>query len=149
MSRRPSQIYAVAKRRYGDACSLRDTGHKERAPGAIYLAGLAVEIALKGRMLAAFPWLATARSSYDSLRGERRRICGLYWKLHDLDGLAHATPGVISLIRHQGGIELVEQFKRICSEWSIEIRYDTKPKTAAEAIQFVAVAQTITRCLCA
>lgn len=144
---RLSQIHSAAERRYGDACALRDTEHSERAPGAIYLAGLSVEIALKARMLAEYPWLSGARSKYDKLTGERKRLCGLYWKLHDLDGIAYAVPGVIERIRHQGGDRLIEQFKRICSEWSIELRYATQKKTIAEAVQFISVAKEVKECL--
>ncbi len=147
MNRRQSQIHAVAERRYGDACALRDTNHGERATGTIYLAGLAIEIALKAQLLAAYPWLSGSRSRKANLRGKEAWIHDLYWKLHDLDGLAHEVPGTLRRIKNRGGAPLVQRFKRICSEWRIEIRYRSDRKTIAEAAQFLAVAKEVKECL--
>lgn len=141
------QVRAVAELRYGDACALRDTKRGNRAIGAIYLAGLSIEISLKARMLSAYPWLAAARDR-GSLRGERAWLSVLFWKSHNLGDIAQGTPGALRSIQDRGGFPLVEKFKRICSEWSIALRYQSKPKTVAEAVQFIAVAEEIKKCLC-
>src|SRR3954453_4501817 len=52
---RPGQWRAVAERRYGDARCLLESGDAERANGAIYMAGFAVECLMKALLVERHP----------------------------------------------------------------------------------------------
>ena len=71
----PTDLATIAGRRLGDARVLADTGDDERAGGAMYLEGLAVEIWLKGLLI---------RRPDGGMLVRRH---DLVWRHHDLDGL--------------------------------------------------------------
>ena len=52
---RPSQLYAVADRRFGDAQALAATDDNARADGTQDLAGLVIDISLKAQLLSRHP----------------------------------------------------------------------------------------------
>lgn len=52
---RPSQLIAVADRRFDDAVALSETGDNARANGVQYLAGLVIEISLKAELVRQHP----------------------------------------------------------------------------------------------
>jgi len=65
------QLRAVADRRYGDAVTLVETGDNARANGAQYLAGIVIEILLKGQLLRLHPNLASVAADKVAARTER------------------------------------------------------------------------------
>lgn len=94
-------------------------------------------------MLAAHPWLATARNQFDRLPAAQQRLYSLFWKQHNLDGIATEVNGIITAIRSYGGNSLVIAFKKLCAQWSIEVRYSSQKNTIAEAAQFISTANEI------
>jgi hypothetical protein len=128
------QLRAVADRRFGDAEALVATGDNARANGAQYLAGIVLEIRLKGRLLQGRPHLQTAASG--ALSVEDRAIWGLIWRSHDLGAMLDRLPQV-RVAAERRGVLAGEPYARwlatICGEWTIVARYSAHTSTIAAA----------------
>jgi HEPN domain-containing protein len=146
---RPSrwqQACTVGDRRYEDALFLYRRGTPARWNSAVYLAGFAVELYLKGALLKAQPWLGTA--SLATLRSEgtewKLNLYDLFWRSHDLTELLVASPKLLSaielqsLLMHRAGCKatLWETFMRVAS-WNVAVRYTTFQVTRSEAEAFM------------
>ena len=133
----PAEAVAVAGRRLGDARALADTGDDERASGAMYMAGLAVEVLLKGQLIRTHPVLQLIRRPPDADMSRRH---DLVWRKHDLDGLLQELPSLlVSLDAHDArtGGGLVVTLRTICTTWTIFARYSVVAVTAEEAAKLV------------
>jgi hypothetical protein len=69
----PSQARTVADRRRADASALQRLKQNRHANGAMYLAGIAVELLLKALLLEKYPWLQTNPASVLDRRQRRLR----------------------------------------------------------------------------
>src|ERR1051325_4274025 len=121
---RPTQLRAVAERRFDDAQALRATGQNARANGAIYMGGFAVECLLKAMLVEKFSWLQNA--SFPATRSEEeRRIWWLCHRSHDLEAILSYLPEVgqkLSRGEQRGAPRLSQSLKSLCS-WTIFARY--------------------------
>ena len=132
------QLRAVADRRFGDAEALVATGDNARANGAQYLAGIVVEILLKGQLLAKRPYLY--RAGLDGLTADDRIVSDLIWRSHDLDGMLVRLPDVSTAVRlraDRSGVPLHHWLREICSSWTIFARYSSLTSRIADAAQIV------------
>lgn len=134
-----SQMLAVAERRYGDAVALCDTGHVERAPGAMYMAGFVLEILLKAQLIKTAPSLGRTDKSAESSVVFRRR-----WQLihrsHDLTGLLDELSDLRSAIgkaSERASLPYDQWLASICATWSIFARYSSRVVSMQEARQMV------------
>ena len=84
------QLRAVADRRFGDALALAETGENARANGAQYLAGIVIEILLKGQLLQLYPQLASLDGS--KVDSSNRRVWNLVWRSHSLEEILDELP---------------------------------------------------------
>lgn len=135
---RPSTMATVAERRLGDAQALCDTKRNERANGAAYLAGFAVEILLKASLVRQYP--AVARKRPHEVLAEEREIWDLIWRQHDLEGLLLAMPQLQAGLELKGrsdGVDYLAQLKKICATWTIHARYSAATISMVEARRLV------------
>jgi hypothetical protein len=117
----------VAKQRFDDASFL--LGHRNKA--SIYLAGYAVECALKALLLSVTP-LSKTQGVLKSFRGERGH--NLEWlKKQYIKGGGAKFPPIISM-----------KFARVNS-WNTDLRYDPGTSTLGEAQEFFLAAEAILR----
>ena len=133
----PAEAVAVAGRRLGDARALADTGEDERAGGAMYLAGLAVEILLKGQLIRLHPILEQSRRPSDASMARRH---DLVWRHHNLEGLLQELPVLTSFLLRRDrrrGTHRLANLRGICATWTIYARYSVVPVTAAVASAYV------------
>src|SRR5277367_1494291 len=88
------QLRAVTDRRYGDAVTLVETGDNARANGAQYLAGIVIEILLKGQLLRLHPRLATFDAG--EVDADKRHVWSLIWRSHSLTDMLDQLPQIRS-----------------------------------------------------
>jgi len=132
------QLRAVADRRFGDAVALVETGDNARANGAQYLAGIVIEILLKGQLLKLHPQLATFDVSQVDV--EKREIWSLIWRSHSLTEMLDQLPLVRSTVKFKGdraGQPYLRWLLNLCSQWSIHARYSPISSKMANAQQMV------------
>jgi hypothetical protein len=128
------QLRAVAERRFDDARALCDTGQNARANGAQYLAGIVIEILLKGRLLKLFPDVA-AKPAH-SVPADERTTWNLIWRSHDLAEILDRLPLLRTAViakGHDAGQPYFEWLSTICNRWTIHARYSSATSTIAEA----------------
>jgi hypothetical protein len=113
-------FYRCALQRYDEATILLSAG---RSLGAMYLAGYAVECALKALLLAAAP-SGQQRSILESFRG--RRAHDYQWLREEY--LAHQGPRFPSAV--------VQAFTFV-GEWTTDLRYDPRKVAGADDADFV------------
>lgn len=137
----------VAARRFGDAKCLLTAG-PQRANGAVYLAGLAIECHLKAEVLRERPHLGN-RHGREELDALEQSLWDLVWRLHDLAGLIEQLPDTLEVLRASliGGEGLVRSLKQIAARWSIDIRYSSRDVEFDEAREFVGRVEEVHRCL--
>jgi hypothetical protein len=112
----------VAEQRFGDAESLIATGDDERANGAHYLLGFAIEILLKGRLL--------DHPAYQD-RGDKRyhAVRSAVWGHHDLKRMCdlldqeQALFDILSARGRRDGNDYVRLLQEIAGEWTVFARY--------------------------
>ncbi|MBM3241054.1 hypothetical protein FJZ31_32625 [Candidatus Poribacteria bacterium] len=156
---RPSrwqQVCTVGDRRYDDALFLYRRGTSARWNSAVYLAGLAVELYLKGALLKTHPFLSSA--SLGTLRSEgtewKLNLYDLFWRSHDLTELMSASPDLLSEIEreslsmHRAGRKatLWETFMRVAS-WNVAVRYTTVQVTRSEVDTFMSSVKEVLKWL--
>ena len=132
---RPTQLIAVADRRFDDAAALCDTRENARASGAQYLAGLVLDILLKAQLMRVFP--VTARKRSHEVSASERHVWNLIWRSHDLTAMLGQLPDLLAAIDKNGeraGKPYSEWLRALCAdEWSILLRYSTQTTTIADA----------------
>ena len=130
---KPSQLYAVAEKRFGDAKAPCDTQDNERANGAMYLCGFVVEILLKARLVRLHS--STAKMRRDVPDAERK-ISQLIWRSHNLlEMLVELRPleAAVKKAAERSGQPFDHWLKDICTTWTIHARYSSRSTTIAEA----------------
>lgn len=135
---RPSQMAAVAERRFGDAVALAETGSNARANGAQYLGGLVLDILLKAQLMRRFP--SVARKRRHEVTENDRHIWSLIWRSHDLSDMLDQLPDLAASLKRRGdraGQPLLRWLLEICGAWSIAIRYSTQTTTMNEATRML------------
>jgi hypothetical protein len=131
---RPSQLTAVAERRFEDAQALCDTNLNARANGTQYLAGIVIDVLLKAQLMRQYP--AIARKRHRELSDDDRRVWTLVWRSHDLGDMLDQLPSVRAGVQKYGeeaGKPYLEWLSGICAAWSIHVRYSTMTSTMDEA----------------
>ena len=140
---RPADAAAVASLRLGDARALADTGEDERAGGAMYMAGLAVEVLLKGQLIRLYPELESAVRPTEKQMARRH---DLVWRHHNLLKLCEELPSVISTLNDYssfGGDSLVDDLSTVARTWTVYARYSTATVTLPDADQVLRVAVSL------
>ena len=136
---RPSQMRTVAQRRFADAEYLCDSEENERANGAMYLAGFAIECLLKAKLFERHKWLQSSQLPHD-LSPADREVWSLCYRSHDLDEILARLPELTSrlskLPRESPG-SLLQSLKLVCGSWTIFARYSPHSATIHEASQFL------------
>ena len=130
---RPSQLYAVAEKRFGDAKALCDTQDNERANGAMYLCGFVIEILLKARLVQLG---ASATKIQRDVPPAEKKVSQLIWKSHNLVEMLAELPLVEATVKKAGersGKPLEQWLKDICKTWTIYARYSSRSATIADA----------------
>lgn len=126
LSAKPTQPAAVAERRFGDAEALCKTGENARANGAMYLAGLVIDILLKAQLMRQYPEVARKRP-HEVTEGERR-IWSLIWRSHDLAEMLEQHPSLaaaVAKLGEQAGRPYLTWLNQICGTWTIFVRYSS------------------------
>ena len=134
----PSQMWAVAQRRFGDAEALVATGDNARANGAQYLAGLVLDILLKAQLLQTYPQARRPASETDSKVTRRART--LIWQSHELDEMLDLLPNLESAIVERGrraGVDYLRMLRAICAVWKPFVRYSTRTSDITAAATMV------------
>jgi hypothetical protein len=132
------QLRAVADRRFGDAEALVATGDNARANGAQYLAGIAVEVLLKGALVERYPGLAFRRQ--DEVTAADRVVWNLIWRSHDLAEMLERLPMLrasADLRGRQAGRPYLAWLTGICGSWTIFARYSPATSTMSDAREMV------------
>ena len=128
------QLHAVADRRFGDAEALVATGDNARADGAQYLAGIVIEIRLKGRLLQGRARLASGVTT--ALSDDEREVWSLIWRSHDLLAMLDRLPLVRIAVERRGvraGQPYAKWLSDLCGKWTIFARYAPLTSTLADA----------------
>jgi hypothetical protein len=115
---RASVFKALVQIRLDDALSLLDTGEQSRRNGAIYLAGYAVECALKSRVC--------------TDRGEK--ILDTQFYTHDLTYLLGKTQKHPEIQKNDFWSK---RFHSIVSTWSVSMRYSACVLNTSEVQRFL------------
>jgi hypothetical protein len=129
----PGQLRAAAERRLADARCLVDSGNQQRANGAMYLAGFAIECLLKALLLERYPNL---RASVDpaTLSKRDREVFALLYR-HELDAMLGFLPELEPKLM---AVSAWTAFKNICAEWTIYARYSPKQESLGRAREYLA-----------
>ena len=128
------QLRAVADRRFGDAEALVATGDNARANGAQYLAGMVLEILLKGKLLQTFP--LTSAPDTTGLSARNRERWQLVWRSHDLAAMLDELPSLKVAVDDAGrraGRPYLSWLSALCARWTIHARYSPSTSTIADA----------------
>jgi len=138
LGKRSSQFVAVAERRFDDAVALCRTGENARANGAQYLAGLVIDILLKGKLAESYPTIARKRSH--EVSDADRHIWSLVWRSHELDQMLRQMPNVAFAVKKRGekaGKPYIHWLNGICESWTVLLRYSPMTSTIGEAHEMV------------
>lgn len=127
----------MADRRFADAEALRRTGLNVHANGAMYLAGISLELVLKALLLKKHCWLSAPFGDPAERTSEERSLFELCYVKHDLGGLLDALEELRKKLAAVDGGRLLQSIKRLAAEWSIHIRYSTRQSTIAEATDYI------------
>ncbi len=141
---KPSAMATVAERRFADAQALVSTGDNARANGAAYLAGFAIEILLKARLVAKYP--ATARKRFRELADDEREIWSLIWRQHDLEAMLANLSQLESALKARGerdGRDHLADLRKLCATWTIHARYSTRTMSMTEAQRIVELVRSL------
>jgi hypothetical protein len=131
---RPSQLLAVAERRFADAAALCATGENARANGAQYLAGITLDILLKAQLMRQHPVVGRKRSH--EVEDADRLVWSLIWRSHDLADMLGQLPDLVAAVSTRGeedGKPYLQWLYSICSVWTVFVRYSTRTSTMADA----------------
>ncbi len=147
---RPTALRTVADWRYGDALCLKDTGERERANGAIYLGGFAIECLLKAALVEKYAWL---QSKVDPAKLDKddHRTWSLCFRSHDLAEILDRLPELKNKLKARDqartGPSLLTSMKQVCGIWTVTLRYSSKSATAPEAAVFLGKVKELKACL--
>ena len=134
----PGQLRAVAERRLDDARCLRDSRHPQRANGAIYMAGFAVECLLKALLLERHPNLGKPVDPAKLSRSDREVFELLY--SHDLGDMLGFLPELekkLSAVRTKSRRSAWQAFNDICEEWTVYARYSPRTASMEQAADYI------------
>lgn len=136
---RPSQIYAVADRRFRDAVCLRDDDNSERANGAMYLGGFVVECLLKARLIECHAWLERGRPD-EGASASDQEAWDLCYRQHNLSEILRLLPELKRELSAGGSLQHspYRSLQSVCAEWTIYARYSARQATRDEAREFIA-----------
>jgi hypothetical protein len=132
------QLRAVAERRFGDAVALVETDDNARANGAQYLAGIVIEILLKGQLLRLNPQLASLAA--EQVGAGDRKVWGLIWRSHSLIEMLDELPLLrwsVKLKGERAGQPYLRWLENVCADWSIHARYSSLSSKMANARQML------------
>lgn len=133
---KPSAMRTVAERRFRDAETLVRTGDNERANGAVYLAGIAVEILLKAMLVELNERVAKMPAhQLNGLKSTEREIWTLIWRQHDLEKMLLHLPHLAAALSETGnnhGVPYLDYLKSICAGWTIHARYSSQSSLNAK-----------------
>jgi hypothetical protein len=138
------QLHSAADRRLGDASHLHASKENARVNGTIYLAGLAVECALKALVLEKHGWKPHAVDR-DSLSKEEQRVWKLLFK-HSLSDLLVLLPKVQEKVALRDRIDAPRRWgdiNRLCAAWSTFIRYTPLSASRDQAEAYVGLAREV------
>ena len=130
----PRQARTVADRRRADAGALQGLRQNRYANGAMYLAGIAVELLLKALLLEKYPWLQ--RNVAAALDRQQRNLRDVCYRWHDLEAVLERLPDLAARLE-AADPRLLQGLKKLCAEWTIHIRYSTYQATHAESAAFL------------
>ena len=137
----------VAERRFADAECLRKTGANERANGAMYLGGFAIECLLKARLLEKYAWLQTARDMSKCTLDEKH-LFSLCYRLHHLAEMLERLPELTErLLKLDGSGRLLKNLRSLCAQWTIYVRYSPRQAEMREAEDFLDQVKELKECL--
>ncbi len=134
----PGQLRAVAEKRFADAMCLLESGKAERANGAIYMGGFAIECLLKALMLERRPNL---QSPVDPAKLSKRDLAvfSLLYR-HELDAMIAYVPELekkLAGIRTPSGRSVWQEFQAICEQWTVFARYSPKNAKLDRAARYL------------
>ena len=144
----PGQLRAVAERRFADACCLRDSGQQERANGAIYMAGFAIECLLKALLLERHPNLRK-RVDPGKLSSSDREVQSLLYS-HELDDMLGFLPEVekkLAAVKTKSGQSAWKRFSDICEEWTVYARYSPAAAKLDDARRYLETVEEVKKWL--
>ncbi len=140
-----NQARAVADRRLADAECLRKTRRNRHANGAMYLGGVALECALKAKLLEEQPWLQHFAGRVGDRPSAERELYLLCYKYHDLAGLLERLSE--ELRQKLDNAQVLERLKKLCGEWTIHVRYSPKTADRSQAARFLSDVKELMRWL--
>ncbi len=135
---KPSAMATVAERRFADAEALAATKQNSRANGCAYLAGFAVEILLKARLVQKFP--AIARKRQHEVSANEQEIWGLIWRRHGLERMLDEMPELEAGLKkkaERSETDLFGDLKTVCATWTVYARYSPATMLMREAEQLL------------
>jgi hypothetical protein len=138
------QLRAVADRRFGDAVALVETGDNARANGAQYLAGIVIEILLKGQLLKRYP--SAASKMVDDLSPDESEVWKLIWRSHDLGDILDRLPLLRASLAERSrraGTPYLRWLTGICERWTIHARYSPHTSTMSDAKEMLKRVRTL------
>ncbi len=133
----PRDARVVANWRLGDAEALLRTHDAERANGAIYLGGIAVECLLKASLLEKYTWLQNPPAGLSTVNAKLWDLC---YRFHELDRILAELPEVMARLaarEQRRSSRLSQRLKSICARWTISVRYSPRQASWEEAWEFV------------
>lgn len=144
----PGQLRAVSERRFADACCLRDSGHRERANGAIYMAGFVIECLLKALLLERHPNLQRLVDRAKLSESDREVHSLLY--SHELDDMLGFLPELekkLTGLRTKAGGSVWTQFNDICEEWTVYARFSPANAKLEDARRYLETVEEVKKWL--
>ncbi len=146
---KPDQMRAVAEKRFGDSKCLLKSNDKDRANGAIYMAGLVIECLLKALLLDRHPNL---RVGIDPARlsSSDQEVFYLIYQRHELDDMCGFIPELekkLNGLKTRSGLSAWREFENICEEWTIYARYSPQSATLAKAARYLETIEEVKKWL--
>jgi hypothetical protein len=134
----PNQFRTVSDRRFGDAEYLVKSGDKNRANGAIYMAGFVIECLLKALLLERHRNLQVPVDPATLSSSDREVFELLYsHKLENMLGFLPEVESKLSALPIQSGPSAWAKFMTICEEWTVYARYSPNMATLDRARVYV------------
>jgi len=146
---KPDQLRAAAEKRFGDAKCLTNSGNRDRANGAMYMAGFAIECLLKALLLDRHPNL---KSEIDPARlsSSDKEVFDLMYRSHELDDTCGFLPELKEKLRRaktKSGSSVWERFQDICAEWTVYARYSPRHAEIADAKRYLETVEEVKKWL--
>ncbi len=143
----PADARRVAAWRWADAEYLARSPLPVHTNGAMYFAGLHIELLMKALLLEKHSWLSGLPGGGSPTN---RRLFDLVYRYHDLEGLLAELPEVFDRIERfsqRDPATLQRMLKQVCGEWTIHVRYAKTLAGPEEAAEFLARVKELAPCL--